>query len=277
MIPVILNQSDGKWAFEELAQMLSRVLWVDITEEIGDLNYVLGIDNKINTRNLNTFIPIDSIDLASDKREAEKIFEKFKVRRPITFVAQGKDRVQAIIKEYDRCSWVLKYPTGCGGIHHRLIEDLSQIPKGWEAPYLLQEFIKSDRPEVYRLYCIDSELFGFNIRRFEDITNKTPWVSHANGAKYVYGEKPDRKVMEIAKSALLATNLHQSFGVVDLIKDCTGDWYVLEVGTDGIYNYVDRDIENDSLLYEMNERLAKAFWKRIGIPPWGNTWKYRDC
>lgn len=277
MIPVILNQSDGKWAFEDLAQMLSRVLWIDIKEEVGDLNYVLAIDNKINTNTLNTFIPIHSVDLASDKREVEKVFEKFKIRRPKTFVVKGREEAQTIIKENYQYSWILKYPTGCGGMHHRLIEDSSQIPKGWEAPYLLQEFIKSDRPEVYRLYCTDSELFGFNVRRFEDIKNKTPWVSHANGAKYVYGEKPNSKVIEIAKQALIATNLYQSFGIVDLIKDCAGEWYVLEVGTDGIYNYVDRDLENDSLLHELNERLAKAFWKKIGIPPWGKTWKYKDC
>jgi glutathione synthase/RimK-type ligase-like ATP-grasp enzyme len=277
MIPVILNQSDGKWAFEDLAQMLSRVLWIDIKEEVGDLNYVLAIDNKINTNNLNTFIPIHSIDLASDKREVEKMFEKFKVRRPKTFVIPDKGRVQAVIKEHTQCLWILKYPTGCGGMHHRLIEDSSQIPEGWESPYLLQEFIKSDRSEVYRLYCTDSELFGFNARRFDDITNKTPWVSHANGAKYVHGEKPNSKVIEIAKQALIATNLYQSFGIVDLIKDRDGEWYVLEVGTDGIYNYVDRDIENDSLLHEINERLAKAFWKRLGTPPWGKAWKYKDC
>ena len=187
------------------------------------------------------------------------MFKRFNVKRPKTLIVQDRDRVQIIIKEYSQCSWILKYPTGCGGMHHRLIEDSSQIPKGWEVPFLLQEFIKSDRPEVYRLYCIDSELFGFNIRRFEDITNTIPWVSHANGAKYVYGEKPDAKVIEIAKEALIATNLYQSFGVVDLIKDCAGEWYVLEVGTDGIYNYVDRDIDNETLLHEINERLAKAF------------------
>lgn len=276
MIPVILNQSDGKWAFEDLAQMLSRVLWVDIREETGELNYLLGIDNKIKTSNLNTFIPIHSIELASDKREVEKVFKVFNVKRPKTFIVQNREQAQAIIKEYSQCAWILKYPTGCGGMHHRLIDDSSQIAKGWEAPFLLQEFIKSDRPEVYRIYCIDSELFGFNIRRFEDITNKTPWVSHANGAKYVYGEKPDPKVIQIAKEALIATNLYRSFGVVDLIKDRAGEWYVLEVGTDGIYNYVDREIGNDTLLHEINERLAKAFWKKVGYPPWGNKWKYKD-
>lgn len=50
----------------------------------------------------------------------------------------------------------------------------------------------------------------------------------------------------------------------------------MEVGTDEIYNYVNRDVENEELYDEINERLARAFWKKIGIPPWGQTWKYRN-
>jgi hypothetical protein len=64
--------------------------------------------------------------------------------------------------------------------------------------------------------------------------------------------------------------------VVDLVKDINGEWYALEVGTDGIYNHVDRDIDNDVLLDELNERLAISFWKKLGKPPWGKAWKYRD-
>ncbi|MBW4619954.1 MAG: ATP-grasp domain-containing protein [Cyanosarcina radialis HA8281-LM2] len=276
MIPVILNRSDGKWAFEVLAQTLSRALWVDIAEEIGDFNYLLGIEDKTDRNKIDNFIPVLSIEIASDKRELEKVFNNFKVQRPKTFILDTIGDVETILKEYNQSSWILKYPNGCGGMHHRLIESSVQIPKGWECPFLLQEFIENDIPEVYRLYCVDSELFGFNVRRFDDNINQTPWVAHANGAKYIYGEQADSQAIEVAKEALIATNLYRSFGVVDLIKDRADKWYVLEVGTDGIYNYVDRDVQNDDLLHEINERLAKGFWKRIGVPPWGKTWKYRD-
>jgi glutathione synthase/RimK-type ligase-like ATP-grasp enzyme len=276
MIPVILNQSEGKWAFESLAQMLSQALWIDIKEEIGDFNYLLGAEDKLDIDKIDNFIPIPSIKIASDKREIEKVFNNFKVQRPKTFILDTLGDVETVLKEYNQSSWILKYPKGCGGMHHKLIESSTQIPKGWESPFLLQEFIESDIPEVYRFYCVDTELFGFNVRRFDENANQTPWVAHANGAKYIYGERADSKVTEVAKEALIATNLYQSFGVVDLIQDRSENWYVLEVGTDGIYNYVDRDIENDDLLHEINERIAKAFWKMIGIPPWGKTWNYRD-
>jgi hypothetical protein len=239
MIPVILNSAHG-WAFEGLAQMLSSALWIDVRSEVGDFNYLLELDDRLDRRNLNTFIPIGSIELASDKRKLERVFNKF------------------------------------GAMHHQLIEHSSQIPVKWERPFLLQQFIKSERPEVYRLYCVDGDIFGFNARRFENSADRTLWVSHANGARYVHGENPDDTAIEIAKQALIATELYQSFGAVDLIRDNNGEWYVLEVGTDGIYNYVDRDLDNEDLLNEINERLAKAFWQRIGVPPWGKTWKYRD-
>jgi glutathione synthase/RimK-type ligase-like ATP-grasp enzyme len=275
MIPVILNPAHG-WAFEGLAQMLSSALWIDVRSAVGDFNYLLELDDRIDRINLNTFIPIRSIELASDKRKLERVFDRFDIKRPKTFILEDVDRIDEIIKAYPQDAWVLKYPTGCGGMHHRLIEHSSQIPVKWERPFLLQQFIKSDRPEVYRLYCVDGDIFGFNARRFADSADRTLWVSHANGARYVHGEDPDNKAIEIAKQAFIATGLDRSFGAVDLIKDNAGEWYVLEVGTDGIYNYVDRDLDNEDLLNEINERLAKAFWQRIGVPPWGKAWKYRD-
>jgi hypothetical protein len=87
-------------------------------------------------------------------------------------------------------------------------------------------------------------------------------------------ESPNQAAIEVAKSALIATGLYDSFGVVDLLRDLNGKWYALEVGTDGIYNHVDRDFDNDNLTDELNERLAIAMWKNIGTPPWGKSWKY---
>jgi hypothetical protein len=78
MIPIIVNPAHG-WAFEGLAQMLSSALWIDIREEVGDFNYLLELDDRIDRSNLNTFIPIRSIELASDKRKLEKVFHKFDV------------------------------------------------------------------------------------------------------------------------------------------------------------------------------------------------------
>lgn len=276
MITSILNRSDGKWAFSDLAEILSKTLWIDVSESEGDINYVLCIEpEKINS-SLNSFISLNAIKTASDKRLIEQKFALHNVKRPKTFIIESLQEVESFLSEYDRHSWVLKYPIGCGGIHHRIVENVSQIPEQWESPYLLQKFIKSSKSQVYRVYCIDKDLFSFNVRKFLSPENTSPWVSHANGARYSYEENSNKEAIKVAKTALIATGLYDSFGVVDLVEDISGNWYALEVGTDGIYNYVDRDIDNNILSDEINERLAIAFWKRVGSPPWGKTWKYRE-
>lgn len=275
MIPAIVNQGGGKWAFEKLANMLTESLWIDVTDNFGDIDYILCLE-KEEVNDINSFVPIQSIKIASDKRAIAERFNAYDVNRPKTFIANNETEIELILSEYPETLWILKYPTGCGGINHRFLDNVSQIPKNWEKPFLIQEFIESEIPEVYRLYCVDTEIFGFNARRFKDKNIKSPWVSHAQGAVYVYDESPDIEAQEVAKMALISTGLYYSFGAVDLLKNKQGKWYALEVGTDGIYNYVDRDVENEKLYDEINERLARAFWKKIGIPPWGRTWKYRN-
>jgi hypothetical protein len=82
--------------------MLSRALWIDVREEIGDFNYLLELNRIDSARrrlcqrnNLNTFIPIGSIGLDSDKRKLEKVFNKFDVKRPITCVVEDVDSLAA--------------------------------------------------------------------------------------------------------------------------------------------------------------------------------------
>ncbi len=274
--PKILNQSDSNWVFEDLAQMLSRSLWVDISETPGELNYILGTDSELIDSQIGSFIPWISIEIAADKREIEQKFKAFGVDRPKTFILASIQDVESILTTHTRDRWILKYPTGCGGMNHRLIEHISEIPEHWPQPFLVQEFIAAVQPAVYRFYCVAGNLFGFNARKFADPNISTPWVSHANGARYSYEETPPPAAIEVATAALMATGLYYSFGAVDLIKDIHDRWYALEVGTDGIYNHVDRDIDNNAVLDELNERLAIAFWKRLGTPPWGKSWQYRE-
>ncbi|WP_157447655.1 hypothetical protein [Chthoniobacter flavus] len=55
-------------------------------------------------------------------------------------------------------------------------------------------------------------------------------------------------------------------GCVDLLKRSSGEWVALEVGTDGIYNHVDRDLNIPSLERDLLDRIADAFrrWVREG-------------
>jgi len=43
------------------------------------------------------------------------------------------------------------------------------------------------------------------------------------------------------------------------MKDKNDNWLVLEVNTNGIFNFVDRDIDIGNISNEIDNRLAKAF------------------
>lgn len=270
----ILNNQTGGWAFSAIATMLSNALGIDIVEEPVDYNYVLSWE-PIKEITGKTFIPLNSILVAADKRKIAKLFNSYHVPSPKTVLCETLNQVKNILED-NSSEWVLKYPTGCGANGHRMIKNLNDIPNNWLKPYIIQQFIRLEEPQVFRFYCVDADLFGFNVRKFPPGIKKSPWVAHACGAKYQFGEKPPTKAIVAAQAALQATKLWTSFGCVDLIKDDLDNWYVLEVGTDGIFTYVDRDFDNPDLLDEMNMRIAKAFWKQVGTPPWSSkSWKYK--
>lgn len=156
--------------------------------------------------------------------------------------------------------WCLKYPIGCGASGHKIINCDRDVPQEWLKPYVVQKFIKLKQLQVFRLYCAGGILFGWNRRKFTSQDNRFPWVAHANGAIYERLGNPPEEVRELATKALQATDLYNSFGCVDLLQDNNDDWLVLEVGTDGIFNHVDRNIGIPSLEAEIERRIATAFF-----------------
>jgi hypothetical protein len=268
----ILNAGVGAWAFEELAARLARALWLDVREEPAAYNYLLGWDGPGAPAG-ELFIPEASIRLAADKRELARVFEQQGIATPRTELIEAPEAVrQFVIRAGDR-EWVLKWPTGCGAAGHRLLAPGDPVPEDWPRPYVLQEFIRMERPEVYRLYGAAGELFGWNARRFPAGARPSPWVAHAQGARYAAAGAPPAEAQRQARRALAAAGLLASFGCVDLLPAPAGRWLVLEVGTDGLFNHVDRELALPAIETEIDRRLAQAFWARIGPPPWGSEWR----
>jgi glutathione synthase/RimK-type ligase-like ATP-grasp enzyme len=143
-----------------------------------------------------------------------------------------------------------------------MLSTASLCPRDWPKPYVVQEFIKMESPEVYRTYCAGGELFGWVARRFPEGHKTSPWVAHAKGAHYVILNDPPQEVEPIAKATLQSTGLWSSFGCVDFLKRPSGEWLVLEVNTDGPFNHVDRDVGDSVLEAEMDRRVAQAFWAK---------------
>jgi len=257
----ILNAGDGGWAFASLARELSAALGIPTVTEPAMFNYVLMWEGDMATIRERSFIPPQAIETASDKRLVAKAFKHAGVPSPQTHLIDFGDIDSFLSLNTGR--WVLKYPIGCGGAGHRFIASIADIPKNWPMPCVVQEFISMDEPKVYRIYCVNGHLFGFNLRLFPMGTKCSPWVAHARGARYVHGAIAPAEAMRVAARALQATGLFSSFGCVDLLQQRDGGWLALEVGTDGIYNFVDRNFDSPSLRSEMLQRLKIAFWNGL--------------
>lgn len=272
MTRAILNQGGGSWAFEDHAFRLRSALWVEITSIPHELNYLLCWE-PAEIPPGQSFIPWRAIKTASDKRLQAVAFARSKVTTPETILVDTPEELRRILERETGREWVLKYPIGCGGTGHRSVSAATRIPEDWPRPFVLQEFIHMKRPEVYRVYGVGGEIFGWNARRFPEGVKGSPWVAHARGARYVHFDRPPAAAVTEARAALDATDLLDSFGAVDLLRR-QEEWLVLEVGTDGVFNHVDRDFENPALELELNRKLAEAFWAGSEDKPWGSFgWK----
>lgn len=264
----ILNSGNGAWAFETLALQLSTSLGVEVAHEPRRFNYLLHFDDSERLGDDKLFIPLGSIQLAADKRLLAVVFHQHGVPIPRTRMTETFENVRAFVAKNSADEWCLKYPTSCGANGHRLISPTSVEPPNWPRPFLVQQFIRLEHPEVYRIFCAAGEMFGWVARRFPEGSAPSSWVAHARGARYVRLDQPPLPAAEAARSALIATNLWNSFGCVDLLRKPSGEWVVLEVGTDGVFNHVDRDLGDSALERELGQRIARAFWnsaERRGI------------
>ncbi len=274
----VLNGGGGAWAFASLARRLSADLWVDVSEAPRGYNYLLSFDGLDAAPCGELFIPARSIHTAADKRLLAEEFAAAAVPTPETRLVGSLAEVERMLATEPGRDWCLKYPTGCGASGHRMLTAGMSLPAGWPLPLVVQEFIRLDRPEVYRTYAADGKLFGWVVRRFPTGIRSSPWVAHARGARYEAAGEVPPAALGAACLALEAVALLGSFGCVDLLRHPTGEWLVLEVGTDGVFNHVDRDLGLPEVELEMRRRVAEAFWARNAWRPWGDgPWRPREA
>jgi glutathione synthase/RimK-type ligase-like ATP-grasp enzyme len=269
----ILNTGGGSWAFAPLARQLSSALCIDVTDQPRTHNYLLLADDSVAASLGGLFIPFPSMVLAADKSAQAQAFARASVPTPQTHVLDSLQAALAFASSEPDKEWCLKFPTGVGATGHRLLTPQTTLPDSWPRPLIVQEFIRMPRPEVFRLYAAGGGVFGWVARRFPATTsNASPWVAHARGARYEAAGDPPAKAVAAARAALDATGLFTSFGCADLLRRADGEWLVLEIGTDGMFNHVDRDLGLPALEREMQERVAEAFWQRLGTwRPWGRA------
>jgi len=266
----ILNSGGGSWAFAPVARHLSDALWVDASETPRRFNYLLLADDAVAAARTDFFIPFSSMQLAADKRLLASAFTAHGVPTPRTLLLESMADAERLLVTDPSREWCLKFPTGCGASGHRFLTPGMTLPDGWPLPLVVQEFVRLERPEVYRMYGAGGRLFGWVARRFPKGAKPSPWVAHARGARYELAGDPPPRAAAAARAALAASELLDSFGCADLLPGPGGEWLVLEVGTDGMFNHVDRDIGHPGLEQEIQRQIAEAFWGRFGTwRPWG--------
>jgi len=256
----VLNWGPNSWVFRDFAKHLSETVGLEVVNSPVDYNYLLSWGDKVpdeaKTGRLNLFIPSDGILIASDKRKQAGVFYEKGIPTPKTYLC-GREEVNGILDSEKRKEFCVKWPTGTGAYGHRMVKGLEDIKEDWPTPIILQEFIRLDTPRVYRMYGAGGKLFGWNKRELDSL-----WVSHERGAKYVQLDNPEEKVYDICRKTLEAVGLYDSFGCVDLLQDWKGSWLVLEVGTDGVFNYVDRNLDIPELEREIDNSVMEAFWEK---------------
>ena len=270
----VVNGGPGAWAFEAAATRIADALWIPIepvpVNAPVSWNYFLAWDDERwkpwpeAAMTHKSFIPIGAILISSDKRALARRFAEAGVATPETNLVDEPAEVARFISAHPEAEWALKWPCGLGATGHRLLQ--GEPPSlDWPRPYVVQEFVRLDLPEVYRLYAAAGQTFGWNVRRFPPGIAPGPWVAHAQGARYEKCGEPPADAITAARSAFAAVGLLDSFGCADLVRrPRDGAWLVLEVGTDGPLGIVDRDIGIQEIEEEIDRRLAMAFWDRAG-------------
>lgn len=162
----VLNGGTGSWAFAPLAEQLSAALDVPVSSEPRRFNYLLCLDGVPDDFPHQVFIPVSSIRIASDKRLMAKAFRRNDVPTPRTVLLDSFPEVFQFVTQNTESEWCFKFPIGCGANGHRMVTADSPEPPNWPRPFIVQEFIRLEPPEVYRIYCAGGELFGWVARRF---------------------------------------------------------------------------------------------------------------
>jgi glutathione synthase/RimK-type ligase-like ATP-grasp enzyme len=260
----ILHAGPWKRVFGQFPDYLSRLTGLPITEadEHLDFAYLAGWNPGF-APSCPTYIPYESILLVHDKRKQAQAFIEGGVVIPETHLL---DSIESLFTFYERRKdkeWVLKWPVGCSGMGHQMLNLNVQITPFWQPPFLVQEFIRLERPEVYRLYATDGETFGWVVRRSPPGKITSPWVSYSQGAEVEFFATPPQRVIPEVVRALKATGLQESFGAVDMIQSQEGRWLVLEVNTDGVFNYVERNVPSLELKGLLDHSVAQSFQKHL--------------
>jgi hypothetical protein len=246
--------------FGEFPERMARLLDVPVVDDDRDvdLGYVLAWDEDQPPR-CRTFVPFAMIVAAHDKREQVRRLIAHGVSVPESHLFDDFAELQSFVRTHSERRWLLKFPTATSGVGHQIVTEATRLTPLWSPPFLLQELVELAEPCVHRLYCVAGEIFGFNVRRFPEGVPRQPIVALGTGASCERAFSPPPAAVEETRRALEAFDLLESFGCVDFLLLPDGGVRVLEINTDGLYQYVLRPPMLPEIESELDDRFLRAF------------------
>jgi hypothetical protein len=119
------------------------------------------------------------------------------------------------------------------------------------------------RPRAYRLFVAGGETFNWCVRESNERTAHSPIVSASGGATVRMVDPVPEAARVQAVRALAAAGLWDSFGGVDMVQSDAGEWFVLELNTDGIYHFLQRVIDVPGFGEALDRFTDRAIKKRL--------------
>ena len=179
----ILHTGPWKDVFGDFPSRLSASTGLPVTETPDGLAlvYVLG---WFEHRPLpcESFIPLDAIYLTHDKRKQATLFRDHGIATPESHLVATEEEALAFPRQRPDKEWILKWPVGCGGDGHQILDARTVVTPLWRPPFLVQELIRMARPRVYRLFVAGGETFNWCVRESNERTAHSPIVSARGGA-----------------------------------------------------------------------------------------------
>ncbi len=179
----ILHSGPWKNLFGDFPSYLSRVTGLPLVEtpEGLDMAYVMGWPEH-SPLPCESFIPLEAVYLAHDKRKQAAFFSTNGITTPETHLIFSEADALAFHRNRPDREWLLKWPTGCGGTGHQVLDDNTRITPFWKPPFLVQELIRMEVPRVYRLFAAGGETFNWCVREGTAKTGSSPFISYGTGA-----------------------------------------------------------------------------------------------
>lgn len=200
-----------------------------------------------------------AIERTVDKAMTSFLLHMHDVPTPPTWVCESREHAQAVMLRETMAgrSVVMKPLFGSQGVGVRRLERGMAFPVPMEehvdGVYYLQRYVDTGEGawHDYRVFVINNKVAAAMIR------HGNQWINNVAQGGRCENLAPDTEMAELAIAAARAVDI--GYCGVDIIRDCTGKLYVLEVNSIPAWKGLQHVVEQD-----IAQALADDFLVRLG-------------